>query len=293
MHDLESLTVREFVCQTESIKLACQRFGSPRAPVILSLHGWQDNSASFITLAKAMPDYAFFVPDLAGHGRSQWRSTDASYSIWSYVREVMSVVAMLKNESVVLLGHSMGGALAILVAALYPQLIKKLILLDNLGAVTTPITNSLEQMRVALGQPLSFEMPKGRRRYSSLEAAIAARAHSGLSHASAALLAQRGVIEENGGWYWSIDPKLNTRSMMSFTEDHVREQLRALDCPVQLIAAPSFWEGEDNKERGENFRERRALVKNLDYHMLDGAHHQHMETQANLIASLIRDFLID
>jgi pimeloyl-ACP methyl ester carboxylesterase len=277
---------RQYSLIHRELELAIQEQGPAAQKPIVALHGWRDNSASFNRLAQLLLDQRIIAPDFPGHGRSARRHAQASYSIWSYLEEVDVLVERHCPDGCVLLGHSMGGAVAALYAALYPERCAKLILLDTIGPLATQPQDAPAQLREAQ-QQLRTRKLNWRQHYPSYEAAVAARASRGLSELAAHALAERGVQQDGQGWYWDQDPRLAMKNAVSFTEEHSRVFLERIACPVLLVAAHSFWAG-----RMDWFEQRCGYFRDLERHVLDGSHHQHMEEQAPQVAALVGDFLL-
>jgi pimeloyl-ACP methyl ester carboxylesterase len=85
-------------------------------PVIVLVHGWSC-SAEFWCEQGALLDTGRIVAlDLAGHGRSTAAVTQRRWSIEAFARDVEAVVAATGAARVVLVGHSMGGAVALAAA---------------------------------------------------------------------------------------------------------------------------------------------------------------------------------
>jgi len=276
---------RQYTLTHRELDLAIQEHGPVDSTPILALHGWRDNSASFNLLAQLLPEQRIIAPDLPGHGRSAWRHPQASYSIWSYLEEVDALVERHCPAGCVLLGHSMGGAVAALYAALYPERCTKLVLLDAIGPLATRPEDALAQMRQAQEQ-LRKRKLNWRQHYPSYDAAITARTRRGLSEPAARALAERGVSHDEHGWYWDQDPRLAMKNAVSFTEEHARALLGSIACPVQLVAGAAFWVG-----HRDWFELRCGYFANLERHDLGGSHHQHMEAEAPQVAALVREFL--
>lgn len=276
---------RQSSLESRGLQLAVQEHGEPGAPKVLALHGWQDNSASFTTLAALLPELHIIAPDFPGHGRSDWRHPQAAYSTWNYLDEVDAAYQKYCSDGAVIVGHSMGGSVAALYAGMYPGRCRCLILLDSIGPVVTPPEDAPGQLRIAR-QQLAALQPGRRRYYPDFESAVQARASRGLQPDAARLLAERGVAQDQQGWYWNLDPRLALKNPLSFTEEHSKAFLERIACPVLLVAARSFWEG-----RRDWFERRVSYFRRLELHELDGSHHQHMEAQAPQVAALIRRFL--
>ncbi len=106
------------------------RMAGAGQPIIL-LHGFVNSSALWNdTIAAFQQDYRLYALDLPGHGQSPPRIP------WK-LREVAEIVAawlrLLEIERATLIGHSMGGALAMLLAAARPDLVKRLVLVNPAG----------------------------------------------------------------------------------------------------------------------------------------------------------------
>lgn len=103
------------------------------APTIVMLHGYTGSKENWYRLAKALGRrYRLVVPDLPGWGESA-RDASADYG---YAAEAARVATFLRNvggEPVTLLGHSMGGGVAVVVAARYPDLVARVGLLNASG----------------------------------------------------------------------------------------------------------------------------------------------------------------
>lgn len=104
------------------------------APTIVMLHGFTGSKENWYPLAERLHGkYRLLVPDLPGWGESE-RKPGAVYGFGAQARRVADFIQVLSpGKSVVLLGHSMGGGIAALVAARYPRLVAKVGLLDAAG----------------------------------------------------------------------------------------------------------------------------------------------------------------
>ncbi len=98
-------------------------------PMVL-LHGgtvsWQHYQPLLPTLTE---HWHVFAPDLRGHGKSG-RPTDEQYHIVDYARDVAAFLKQQVNESVILIGHSLGAMTALATTSQVPDCIRALILLD-------------------------------------------------------------------------------------------------------------------------------------------------------------------
>lgn len=97
----------------------------------LLLHGWGGSLEVFNNLVSLFPDRLFIVPDFPPFGKSE--KTIENWNIFTYASMVMSLCDHLKIEKCDVLGHSFGGRVTILLAALKKSLVKSCVLVDSAG----------------------------------------------------------------------------------------------------------------------------------------------------------------
>ena len=107
---------------------------APDAPVVVMVHGFTGSKENWYPLARALGGrYRLLIPDLPGWGDSE-RKPDAVYGFVEQAERVVAFIdALSPDRPVVLLGHSMGGGIAALVAARWPARIAKVGLFNAAG----------------------------------------------------------------------------------------------------------------------------------------------------------------
>lgn len=105
-----------------------------QAPTIVMLHGYTGSKENWYPLARQLDRrYRLLIPDLPGWGESE-RKAGAVYGFPQQAANVHAFIrALSPDQPVLLLGHSMGGGIAALVAARYPRDIAQVGLLDAAG----------------------------------------------------------------------------------------------------------------------------------------------------------------
>lgn len=104
------------------------RTGGSKPPVVL-LHGLMLSGACWTSLARTLEkDYDVIMPDARGHGLSSIPSSGYSYE--NLAADVIGLINALELDKPVLLGHSMGGMTAAVIASQQPRLLRGLILVD-------------------------------------------------------------------------------------------------------------------------------------------------------------------
>lgn len=103
------------------------------APLLVMLHGYTGSKENWYRLCAVLPRrYRLLAPDLPGWGESE-RVAGADHGFVAQAERVAAFLREVAAVPVVLLGHSMGGGIAALVAARHPDLVGKLVLLDAAG----------------------------------------------------------------------------------------------------------------------------------------------------------------
>lgn len=127
---------------------------------MLCLHGFQDNCASFdhlIPLLNRRHEYLCF--DWPNHGLSSGTPLGARWTLEHYMVTVKRVTSHVWPQwsSFVCVGHSMGGQVGKFLAAVYPDAVKKLVLLDSVGPLHMYPEDVVPVMRGALDELLKLE----------------------------------------------------------------------------------------------------------------------------------------
>ncbi|MFN3703641.1 alpha/beta fold hydrolase [Thermomonas sp.] len=106
----------------------------PAAPVVVMVHGFTGSKENWYPLARALGRrYRLLIPDLPGWGESE-RKPGAAYGFVEHAENVVAFIAALSpQQPVILLGHSMGGGIAALVAARWPERVAKVGLFNAAG----------------------------------------------------------------------------------------------------------------------------------------------------------------
>ena len=115
-------------CQTNGITLHYTRTGGNKPPIIL-LHGLMLNGLCWTGLAQALAqDYDVIMPDARGHGLSSVPAYGYRYE--DHANDIAGLIKALRLPPPFLLGHSMGGMTAAVVASRDSPLLRGLILAD-------------------------------------------------------------------------------------------------------------------------------------------------------------------
>lgn len=271
-------TMQDFAIDTTFGRMTGLRNGRVGAPRLLALHGWLDNAASFVPLAPYLAEFDLVALDLPGHGASLHLPVSAEYTQSTGARAALAAADALGWDEFLLMGHSMGGAMSGMIAAAAPHRVRRLALIEAIGAVTEAEDRTAWRLHAAFTSLASLPS-KQLRVFPDVATAVKLRMHiNGLSEPVARLLVERGLApvhaeDRQGGYVWRSDPRLTLSTAVRMTEGQVRDILGAIGCPTHvLLADPSHPVLPDALRR-----ERYACLKNAELVVRDGVHHLHME----------------
>lgn len=118
--------------------------GNPKNPPVFLLHGWMSHRGVWRqTLPVLEQKYYCIAPDLLGFGHSD-KPADGDYSIPMQGRRIVAIAEALGLPKFSLIGHSMGGQIAMCIAAmLAPERVEKLV--SVAGVVTGQLSEEVEK----------------------------------------------------------------------------------------------------------------------------------------------------
>jgi pimeloyl-ACP methyl ester carboxylesterase len=268
--------------------LTALRSGTPGGPPLLALHGWLDNAASFVPLQPFLAGFDLVALDLPGHGGSAHRLPGYDYVFVDWIHDVLDGLDALGWARPHLLGHSMGGAIASLVAAAAPERVSRLALIEALGPIAGIAGEAGPRLRQAVQARRALDPGKAPRVIASIDDALASRlAVSRMQHAAARLIVERNLRPVAGGYAWRSDPRLTLPTHVRTDEAFIRSWIGQIEAPTLVLAAdpaPPYFTPAAREARVAELRDGRCVV-------LAGGHHLHMEQPAE-VAGAIGDFLV-
>ena len=267
--------------------LAGLRHGDPQGPKLLCLHGWLDNAASFAPLMPRLSGFDLVALDLPGHGASAHRLPGYDYVFVDWIHDVLDALDALGWPRASLLGHSMGGAIATVVAASAPERVHKLALIEALGPISGKPEEAGARLKLAVAARRALDPDKPARVIADIESAVDARlSASNMTRAAAQLIVERNLRAVPGGFAWRSDPRLTLPGHIRTDEAFVRNWIHAIHAPTLVIAAepsPPYFTAEMRAGRLAELRDGRVAV-------IAGGHHLHME-QPDVVAEVLNGFL--
>ncbi|HEY9078307.1 MAG TPA: alpha/beta hydrolase [Anaerolineaceae bacterium] len=135
---------------TAGIAYSLHEGGKPGQPFFILVHGAGGSQLSWTPGLRRLPGTNVLAIDLPGHGRSP---RPALQSIQAYTDCLEELRAALQLDQIVLVGHSMGGAISLTYALHYPQRVSRLCLIST-GAYLGVAPDLLEQFSNMSSIPL-------------------------------------------------------------------------------------------------------------------------------------------
>ncbi|MGM0451459.1 MAG: alpha/beta fold hydrolase [Pseudomonadota bacterium] len=272
----------ELTLEVPAGSLGALAWGDPSEPLVIALHGWLDNAASFSRLGPALArDYRVVAVDLPGHGRSFHRPPGATYELLDYVRDLALLLDRVAPDGAVLLGHSLGGIIASLLSVAVPDRCRALMLVDSMGPLTGDAESFPEQLKHATDRVRQGSRGQAPR-YASVDEAIEARMKGRipLSRSAADCIVPRSLEQDGEGWQWVTDARLRYPSMHRLDEDEVQAYLRAIAVPSLLIRASRGM----SAFKPEWVEQRLPLIADCEVMDLEGSHHCHLDSDVDGLA---------
>jgi pimeloyl-ACP methyl ester carboxylesterase len=277
-----------------------QTWGQPvagKAPLIM-VHGWMDVAASFQFVVDALAaDQYVIAPDWRGFGKTAVQDVD---HFWfpDYLADLDFLLDhYAPDQAINLVGHSMGGNVAMLYAGVRPERVRRLINLEGFGLPRT--TPDQAPGRYARWMDEVKALRQGTRElrsYDSLEAVaqrlIKTNPRLGLDKARW-LAGHWASQDDQGRWQILGHPAHKITNAQLYRVEEVQAIFQCIRAPVLCVEASDnsmdwWWKG---SYQLEEFHERIRAVPNLEQARIEDAGHMLHHDQPQQLAALIERFI--
>jgi acyl transferase domain-containing protein/acyl-CoA synthetase (AMP-forming)/AMP-acid ligase II/alpha-beta hydrolase superfamily lysophospholipase/acyl carrier protein len=228
--------MREEFLRANGLSLCLCQWGRSDAPIVLCLHGILDQGAHWQRVAARLIESGFRViaPDFRGHGRSDHIPAGCAYHLVDFVSDADAVLRHLGEEPVILAAHSLGAAVASLLAIARPERISRVIAVEPpLGDARFDdhkqrLTGYLDHLAATPVHTALSDVSEAAERLRRVTPAM--------SQELAEALARRSTKGTADGLTWAWDARLRTRGVWEFARDYLASSILAdLAMPVTLI----------------------------------------------------------
>jgi pimeloyl-ACP methyl ester carboxylesterase len=271
---------------------------SPERPALVMLHGWMDVAASFQFVVDALAELEgetrfVIAPDWRGFGLTTTPNVD-SYWFPDYLGDLDALLdAWLPGQPIDLLGHSMGGNVAMVYAGVRPGRIRRLVNLEGFGLPETRPQQAPHRYTQWLDE---LTAPEPMRSYASVAAVAERLAQNNplLSPDKAAWLAPQWARQgDDGQWHILGNPAHKRVNPVLYRKDEAMAAWQQIAAPVlwvegELTQADKWW---GKRYPRADFESRLAVVPSLERHLLAGCGHMLHHDQPQALAARLKAFL--
>jgi pimeloyl-ACP methyl ester carboxylesterase len=268
-------------------------------PLLVLAHGWMDVGASFQFMVDALrqiPGWAtrpIAAIDWRGFGQTTTPGTD-SYFFADYLGDLDAILDQLAppGQSVDLLGHSMGGNVVMLYAAVRPERIRRLVNLEGFGMPATQAEDAPGRYIKWLDE---LKAPERLKDYDSVDGvAKRLQATNPRLRAEFALwLARQWAREEGGRWVINADPAHKRSQPILYRVEEIQAFLKRITMPVLFVEATEtlYFMLFNGRFTRDEFLDRVKLVPNFKLESIAEAGHMVHHDQPAELADHIASFL--
>jgi pimeloyl-ACP methyl ester carboxylesterase len=239
-------TLSTFPSQRLTLSLAT--WGDPAHPPLILVHGGRDQKHSWQNVAARLAArYHVHAHDLRGHGQSDWVN-DGEYGVMDHVYDLASLVDHLGLDTFTLVGHSLGGNIAVRYTGLFPEKVEKLTAIEGLG----PSPKMLAERKATPAHERLHAWIEGRRKLSPRQPRIMADVTEAKSRMAAAFthlpdalihhLTETGIkTNPDGTVSWAYDPAGMGRSPSDISHKDFVHLWTRITCPTWLVYGATSW----------------------------------------------------
>ena len=277
--------------RARGLELSYLEWGAPEAPPLVMLHGGLENAHAWGPVARRLgARWRIIVPDLRGHGESGWAS-GGDYGVLDFTSDLAVLFRQLDLPPVMLVGHSLGGAVASYFSALYPGKVDRLCVIEGLRpadhAAPATVETQLGAIRTWVDKAATLPV-RSPRIYAQTEPMIARlmAADPLLPEPLARDLALSNIRAVEGGYRWKYDPRVRDMALLTTLGPEPRHFWECIACPTLLVYGAQSWAKSPAQDGRLSFF-RNARVAEV----ADAGHNLHHH-QPDAFNALLADFLM-
>jgi len=277
---------------SQRLRLHYVDWGNAGAPPLILVHGGQDHCRNWDWVAQDLRrDFHVIAPDLRGHGDSAF-SPSGDYSMSAYVYDLAQLIHRQGLAPARIVAHSMGGAIALRYAGIFPENVERLVAIEGMGPspamqaerASRPVAQRMRAW-IEAERALAGRMP---RRYATIDDALARMQAENrhLSPDQARYLTVHGVSQNEDGTYsWKFDNYARSHAPTDIPPKELHQLWANIRCRTLLVYGRESWASKPDEDgRIEHFVNARTEV-------FEGAGHWVHHDRLDAFLAEVRAFL--
>jgi pimeloyl-ACP methyl ester carboxylesterase len=294
-------TARSEYVPIRNLQYHVQVWGQPapdKTPLVM-VHGWMDVAASYQFVVDAFSqDHYVIAPDWRGYGKTAANQAD---NFWfpDYLADLDFLLDhYAPTGQVNLVGHSMGGNVAMLYAGVRPERIRRLVNLEGFGMPATVPAQAPGRYAKWIDELKALHRGEMALRPYDAVSGVARRltkTNPRLSADKAEWLARHWAAENvDGSWSILGDAAHKITNANLYKEDEVIEIYKRISMPLLAVEASDnsldqWWKGAFTLAQ---YHERLKNVPHAQVARIDDAGHMMHHDQPEILAGLIERFIV-
>ncbi|XP_050541233.1 serine hydrolase-like protein isoform X2 [Daktulosphaira vitifoliae] len=275
--------------------ISAKTWGNTMATRVLCVHGKQDNCGTFDRLIPLLPPGFYFVCiDLPGHGKSSHYAPGFRITLETFTIAIKHVIDFLKWKKFKCIGHSLGGMICSLFAAIYPEYLEHLVMIDSAGPAIVHPDETVIYLRKLCDDLLTIEKKMSNQSppsytYEQALNLILTKRPSKLTQKSAEILIKRSLqMNADKKYSFSTDQRMKVYNDLILSPMQQLIFVQNIKCPLLYIWVTD--NPEQKTSRVKLVRKMYKSISNAQVVKINGNHDVHLN-HPDRIANLIEAFL--
>lgn len=274
---------------------------SPSDTTIVMHHGLRDSAYALLPIATQLSEhFHILLPELRGHGRSD--RSDA-YGAFDFVLDLHETIEALASNHIALFGHSLGGHIVSRYAAIFPEKVQAVMIVEGLGpphrARQEDEAAEMQALQFMILQRLRQQESRSRRIVSEADALMRLiRNNPRLDQENAAQLIPHLLSNTESGLAWAFDSRANSVFVGASRANDAKywRNIQAPTCIVSGSLAFEYWGAEmgkadfDGHFAEDEMLERLELFRDCEHHWFENSGHMVHYDEPDRLSALCRAF---
>ncbi|XP_056648431.1 serine hydrolase-like protein isoform X2 [Diorhabda sublineata] len=294
-YNMESMNTFPVKCPI--LMILAKTWGEPEDPLVLCFHGIMDNAGTFNRLMPYLPNTFYYVGiDLPGHGKSSHFPPHVPIHVFNFLLTYKRISEHFKRKFIIL-GHSFGAQIGYIFAQLYPEKVKKLIMLDSITVFPQTALNFATYLRdktnfyIQIEKKITNGVPPSYTKEEALHRLHTGRSYAPIKLEGAVALLERSINEiDDGKYIFTLDQRIKNTIVPLRNLRNVAEAIEyyPVRCPLLIILAT---ESTSQQIYFSSILQLLKRQKNVRIKYAEGNHDVHNDYPER-VAPLINKFLL-